>query len=248
LSRARSPLALGWEAARANLLPALFIQALMLALLIAYYTSAGARGALSAFADYKLRHGLTFVIIASILAGSLLPELFLIAFFQRGRPAARNLRNLLFTMPIWALDGALVDLLYRNEAAWFGNVVTVPVVAAKVFVDQFGYNPFFAAPFGVLTYEWKNEGFTWESLGRSLRWEHYRDKIVPTLCATWAVWIPMTAIIYSLPLALQFPLFSLALVFWVLLLTYMTNAFATKNSRAASRSEVVSSPIAEIAP
>ena len=58
----------------------------------------------------------------------------------------------------------------------------------------------------------------------------------------------MTAIIYSLPLALQFPLFSLALVFWVLLLTYMTNTFAAKNSRAAGSPDVVSSPIAEISP
>ena len=32
----------------------------------------------------------------------------------------------------------------------------------------------------------------------------------------------------SLPLALQFPLFGLALTFWVLLLTYMTNRFAGK--------------------
>jgi hypothetical protein len=36
------------------------------------------------------------------------------------------------------------------------------------------------------------------------------------------------AIIYSLPFALQFPLFSIALTFWVLLLTYMTNRFAGK--------------------
>jgi hypothetical protein len=57
---------------------------------------------------------------------------------------------------------------------------------------------------------------------------HYRDKILPTLVATWAVWIPLMAIIYSLPLALQFPLFALALSFWVLLLTYMTNRFAGK--------------------
>src|SRR5260370_33640685 len=59
-------------------------------------------------------------------------------------------------------------------------------------------------------------------------WRHYRDKIIPTLLATWAVWIPLMAIIYSLPLALQFPLFGLALSFWVLLLTYMTNRFAGK--------------------
>jgi hypothetical protein len=42
------------------------------------------------------------------------------------------------------------------------------------------------------------------------------------------MWIPLMAIIYSLPLALQFPLFALALSFWVLLLTYMTNRFAGK--------------------
>jgi hypothetical protein len=34
------------------------------------------------------------------------------------------------------------------------------------------------------------------------------------------------AIIYSLPYPVQFPLFSIALTFWVLLLTYMTNRFS----------------------
>ncbi|MEO6871870.1 MAG: Mpv17/PMP22 family protein [Chthoniobacterales bacterium] len=242
----RSPFALGWEAARANLVPALFIQALILALLVAYYWSPPAKAALDALAAYKVRCGYPFVLIAAVLAGAIVPELFLIAFFQRGRLTTRNFRNLLFTIPIWALDGSLVDLLYRSEAAWFGDTVTVSVVLAKLCVDQFGYNPFFAAPFGVLTYEWKNTGFTWESFGRSLGWAHYRDKIIPTLCATWAVWIPMMAIIYSLPLALQFPLFSLALVFWVLLLTYMTNSFAAKNSRADGAPDVVSSAVAEM--
>ena len=63
---------------------------------------------------------------------------------------------------------------------------------------------------------------------RALTWKHYRDQIVPTLFATWAVWMPLMAIIYALPLALQFPLFSIALTFWVLILTYMTNRFAGK--------------------
>jgi hypothetical protein len=118
--------------------------------------------------------------------------------------------------------------LYRSEAAWFGDVVTLPVVCAKICVDQFGYNPFFAAPFGVLTYEWKNNGISLGPLRQLFTLAHYRDKILPTLLATWAVWIPLMAIIYSLPLALQFPLFGLALSFWVLLLTYMTNRFAGK--------------------
>ncbi len=239
-SHHRTPWALGWEAARANLVPALVIQALMLALLAGYYLSPAVAGMLNDLAAYKLRHGFTFVLLASIVAGALVPELFLILFFQSGRATRRNLRNLLFTVPIWAFDGWLVDLLYRSEAAWLGNVVTVPVVLGKICIDQFGYNPLFAAPFGVLTYEWKNTGFSLESLGRGFTWGHYRDKVVPTLLATWAVWIPLMAIIYSLPLALQFPLFSLALTFWVLLLTYMTNSFALKHAQAAHAAGIVS--------
>ena len=85
----------------------------------------------------------------------------------------------------------------------------------------------------MLTYEWKNCGYSGESLRRTFSWNHYRDKIIPTLLATWAVWIPLMAMIYSLPLALQFPLFSLALTFWVLLLTYMTNSFAMRSVRTS---------------
>jgi hypothetical protein len=247
-SHHRSSLTIGWEAARANLAPALLIQALMLALLAGYYLSPAVAGLLDDLAAYKLRHGFTFVVIAAVVAGALVPELFLIFFFQHGRPARQNLRNLLFTVPIWAIDGSLVDLLYRGEAAWLGNVVTFPVVIGKICIDQFGYNPFFAAPFGVLTYEWKNSGFTFESLGRGFTWRHYRDKIVPTLLATWSVWIPVMAIIYSLPLALQFPLFSLALTFWVLLLTYMTNTFAMKQSQVTQIAEVVSPAVVHTIP
>ncbi len=188
--------------------------------------------------------GSAFVVLAAVAAGALVPEVFLVFFFQRGRPTRQNLRNLCFTVPIWALDGLLVDLLYRSEATWFGNVATMPVVLAKICVDQFGYNPFFAAPFGVLTYEWKNSGFSLESLGRGFTWDHYRDKVVPTLLATWAVWIPLMAIIYSLPLSLQFPLFGLALTFWVLLLTYMTNTFAAKHILVTRTSEAISPAIA----
>ena len=224
----RTPFTIGWEAARANAIPALIIQAIMLALLIAYYTSDTVSSALTQLAEFKRTHGLAFVIVASIAAGAVIPELFLILFFQRGRPNSRNLRNLLFTIPVWGFDGSLVDLLYRTEATWFGDVVTFPVVLAKICVDQFGYNPFFAAPFGVLTYEWKNSGISLHPVRDLFTWKHYRDKIIPTLVATWAVWIPLMAIIYSLPLALQFPLFGLALSFWVLLLTYMTNRFAGK--------------------
>jgi len=214
----RTSLAIGWEAAKANAVPAFILQGAMLAVLLSYYWSPACADLLNRLADYKEQHGLVFVVAAAILAGAIVPELFVIVFFQRCRPGAQNLRNLAFTIPTWGVDGILVDLMYRMNATWFGAVVTV----------QLGYNPFLAAPLEVLVYEWKNEGFSLRSVRRALTWDHYRDKIVPTLLATWAVWAPLMAIIYSLPFPLQFPLFSIALTFWVLLLTYMTNRFAGK--------------------
>jgi hypothetical protein len=224
----RTPLALGWEAAKANAVPGFILQAAMLLILIGYYMSPGFAAFLNHLAEFKQQHGLAFVVVAAAVAGAIIPELFVIVFFQRGRPRQDNLRNLAFTIPTWGVDGILVDLMYRLNALWFGDVATIGVVIAKILVDQLGYNPFFAAPAEVLVYEWKNEGFSWASVRRALTWKHYREKIVPTLFATWAVWGPLMAIIYSLPFALQFPLFSVALTFWVLLLIYMTNRFAGK--------------------
>ncbi len=228
VTKGRTPLSIGWDAAKANAVPAFILQALMLALLLGYYFSPAVATALESLAELRKGNEISFVIIAAVVAGAIVPEIFLVVFFQEGKPNAQNLRNLAFTIPTWAADGLLVDWMYRLNAFWFGDVVTLPVLIAKICVDQFGYNPFIAAPSEVLIYEWKNEGFSWASARRALTWQHYRDKIVPTLFATWAVWMPLMAIIYALPLPLQFPLFSIALTFWVLLLTYMTNRFAGK--------------------
>ncbi len=205
----------------------------MLALLLAFYFSPRAAAVLTAIADYKRAHGIAFVIGSTVLAASILPELFLIVFFQSGRFRPENFRNLLFTAPLWGLDGITVDLLYRGLAALLGDQPTLWTVATKICIDQFGYNVFFAAPYGVIAYEWKNSGFSFAVLRGCFTVEYYRTKIVPTLFTTWAVWIPLVAMIYSLPLEVQFPLFSLALTLWVLLFTFMTNRFAGKNGLPA---------------
>ena len=231
----RTPLTIGWEAVRANAVPAFIIQGLMLAIVIAYFAHPGSAALLHELGELKWSYGIAFVVVATVLAGAVLPEILVVLLFQRGRVGSENLRNVLFTAPIWAGAGIAVDLLYRGLAAWLGDEATVGVVVTKICVDQFVYNVFFAAPYSVIAYEWKNSGFALDRLRRCFTFDYYKDKIVPTLLTTWAVWIPLIAMIYSLPLALQFPLFSLALTFWVLLLTYMTNRFAGKSGRPLER-------------
>src|SRR3979411_39023 len=107
MHKSRTPLMIGWEAARANAKPALFSQAVMLALAIAFYANSSVADALRNLAEFKRAHGLMFVVCASVFAGAILPEIFLILFFQRARPHVSNLRNLAFTIPVWGFDGSL---------------------------------------------------------------------------------------------------------------------------------------------
>ena len=206
----RTPWLIGWEAAKANAAPAFVLQAVMLTILLAYYLHPPSAAVLNALASFKDRHGLSFVLIASVIVGALLPEMFVIIFFQRGRVGWQNARNFIFNAPFWAFDGFLVNLMQRGLAEWLGDQTSFRIVAAKISVDQFGYNPFFAAPYGVWGYAWKNARYSFAKMRELLTWQYYREHALPVIIATWAVWIPLMAVVYSLPLALQFPLFVLA--------------------------------------
>ncbi|MDX1681339.1 MAG: hypothetical protein R3242_11490, partial [Akkermansiaceae bacterium] len=201
----------GLRSARANFLPALVVQAAMVALLIAYYQHPPTREALDQLADFKQRTGYLFICGSAMLAAGIIPELLRIFFFQKGRIRKRNLSNLLFTLPFWAFMAITVDLFYKLQDRVFGDAVDLQTVAIKVAVDQFVYAALFASPVTCILYEWKLKGYRISRMPRVFSLRYYRDVVFPVLFANWCVWIPMICVVYCLPLPLQFPLFSLAL-------------------------------------
>lgn len=214
----------GWQAARANLIPGLIVQTVMIGLGLAYYFLPESRPGFDQLGALKQRWGFFYSGLSAAIAGGVLPEILRVVVFQKGRVERRNFANLLFNLPFWGVQGILVDVFYRGQALWFGQDATFAVIAKKVLVDQFLYNPLFAAPFGVSLYEWKNNGFRWtNSLG--LR-DYYRQRIFPALMATWAVWIPLVSVIYALPSPLQIPIFGLGLTFWVMMFTWISETAA----------------------
>jgi hypothetical protein len=217
-----APWMAGLRAARANLLPGLIVQGLMLGLLLAYWFYPPTTLLLDRLALVKQHWGYGYSAVSSIIAGALIPELLRIAVFQNGRISRKNGTNLLFTVPFWCAMGIIVDAFYRAQAVWFGADAAFPVVAKKVLVDQFIYNPLFAAPCTAILYDWKNRGYGFHGLTEFFTIRYYRTVVVPTLFATWGVWIPIVTILYSLPSLLQIPLFGLALSLWVMLYTWMS--------------------------
>src|SRR6184192_754118 len=185
MSRQRTPWLIGWEAAKANAAPAFVLQSMMLAILLAYYFHPPSAAFLNALAGFKERHGLAFVLIASAIVGAILPELFVIVFFQRGPIRLQNARNFVFNAPFWAFDGFLVNLMYRGLAEWLGDRTSVAIVAAKICVDQFGYNPLFATPYGIWGYAWKNSGYSFAKLRSLRRNTHYFSMRIPRSRRAW---------------------------------------------------------------
>jgi hypothetical protein len=218
----QAPWIAGLRAARANLVPGLILQALMLALLLGYYFHPPTTAWLDRLADLKLRWGFGYSALSAVIAGALIPEIMRVLVFQKGRARRENFANLLFTIPFWCGMGMLVDAFYRGQANVFGSDPTLRVVATKVLVDQLLYSPFVATPLTCWLYDWKLAGYRFAGANRWFTTGYARDVMLPIVFANWGVWIPVVAVLYSLPSNLQIPLFGLALSLWVMLLTWMS--------------------------
>ena len=214
------PLRIGWEAARTNALPGLVILGVALGMLLGYRHWPAFHDALELVRGWKLRLGFGFSALSTALFGGLLPLLF------RLIPATTRhdvpWRHLPFLVAFWAFKGVEVDLLYRLQAFVFGDRAELPVVVAKVFIDQFVYGPLWAVPTMVVAYLWKDSGFRWVPLRQALGPGFYRCRCLPLLIANWGVWVPAVVVIYQLPLALQVPLQNLILCLFVLMVMILT--------------------------
>jgi len=223
-SRRDPPWLAGVRAARANALPALCVQSMMVLLLIAYYQHPPTHAFLNQLADLKQRLGYIYTSASAIVAAAIIPELLRIVFFQKGRIHRKNGTNLFFTIPFWGVMSITVDLFYQLQAWLFGTSTDFATVAMKVTLDQLGYTALFATPVTCILYDWKHNQYRLRGLGHVISLKYYREAVFPVLLTNWAVWIPMITVIYSLPLTLQVPIFGLALSMWVLLYTWMSES------------------------
>lgn len=218
------PLAVGLRAARANLVPALVIQAAVVSVVLAYYFWEPARAWLARLAEFKRGGGYLFSLVSGVLAGGLLPELLTVAVFQRWRVRRENLSALAFGACFWGLMGMAVDALYRAQAVAFGGGVEFATVLKKTAFDQFVFTPFVSIPFTVVVFEWRHAGYRLAGMPRVLSRDFYMQKVLPAVVSGLGFWLPVVLLVYSLPLPLQFPLFTLALTLWVVLFTWISHA------------------------
>lgn len=212
------------KGARANLLPGLTLQAFALAVVLGYSQVPAFTRLLDDIGSLKQAYGYAFSALSTVMFGGVIPYCILL-FMGKVAPGQRR-AQLLFYVAFWAWKGAEVDAFYRAQALLFGATGSAPEIAAKAAFDQLLYTPLWAAPTQTLFFAWKDSGFSYNRLLAMFRDERgfgpFWRRLVSVLFANWGVWIPAVSIIYSLPSALQLPLFNLVLCFWSLLLSFVS--------------------------
>ena len=221
MSRFRQSLRLAGAAAKANFLPGLLLQCLMLVFFSLYIAHEGTRRFLGDVAHVKQEAGYVFSFISYAVAGGVMPELLRIVFFQSGKATRRNLWLMLTAAPFWGALGMIIDLLYRLQSLWFGNGHDWLTLLCKIFVDQFLFSPFLGIPLAVGWFLLRDEGFRPSAFGKIFCADFVFEKVFPVAVAGWCVWIPGVLLVYSMPPLLQIPVAVFIEVFWVLLFTTM---------------------------
>ena len=219
--RFRTALRVAAQGARANILPGLLLQSLMIVFLALYVMHDGTRHFLARVADLKHETGYIFAFTSYLLSAALLPEILRIAFFQAGRPTKRNLWNFLTAAPFWGLMGMLVDLLYRCQVLWFGAGTDWTTILIKMLVDQILFSPLLSNPLSVGYFAWRDAGFRRNAAREIFRRGFFLDRVFPVQVAAWCIWVPGVCLVYFMPSELQIPVASLIQAFWVLVFLFI---------------------------
>ena len=212
----REALIVARRAIRANLLPGLLLQAIMVGFLSLYLLHDGTRQFLVRVADLKHETGYWFTFVSYIISAALLPEILRVVFSQGGKATRSNLWNFLTAAPFWGLMGMLIDLFYRGQALWFGVGNDWPTILIKVLVDQFLFSPFLSNPLSVGYFSWRDLHFSVPAARTIFRPGFYFDRVFPVQVAGWCIWIPGVCMVYFMPSELQIPVATLLQSFWVL--------------------------------
>ena len=211
----------GLDAAKKNAGPGFILQGFALAMVLLYYFHPPTHQLLLKIPEIKQRMGVFFPILAAAFFGGLIPFIFLMTRKEVAR--GRFLANLLFMLGFWGLNGLIVDCFYKVQASLFGDHPDMVTVIKKVCFDQFVYNPVWAVPWSVSALYWKQCDFSFRTAKARFSKAMFTRDMPAVLLATWTVWIPTVAIVYSLPLALQFPLVCIVSCFWSLMLVALNN-------------------------
>jgi hypothetical protein len=203
----------------ANLRPGMVLWSALALLLLAYAWSPAVQAGLARWGTLKLAWGYPFSFVSYGVFAVLVPEFLGYVVLKRPWPAA-FWSGIVYVMLVFGALGVAVDVLYTLQASLFGEGQDFATAVKKMLVDQFVFAPF--ANFVVVAMlAWGEGGFRAHALRKVLTLDYTVRHYLPVLVALWCIWVPSVMAVYFMPTALQFPMASLILSFWVLIFKFI---------------------------
>jgi hypothetical protein len=202
-------------AVQANLLPGLVLWCGLALLLIAYAWSPLVQAGLAQWGATKQAWGYSFAFLSYATFAVLVPEALSLLLLKQ--PLPKNaLAGIAYAVVVFGLVGIGVDMLYTFQVQLFGSGSDRATIVKKMLFDQLVWAPLSNFVL-VVVLAWREEGFTRSALRYMLSLDYISQRYMPILVAVWCVWVPGVLVIYFMPTALQFPVASLVLSFWILI-------------------------------
>lgn len=204
---------------RANRLSCLMLNLVVVVVVGSYYWVPAVSGFWQAVGELKIRWSYAFSLVATVMAAVWLPMF--VQWLMGVLPEKDRFKRLGLMTLFWGYRGMEIDLFYRFQGWLFGVNNDARTLILKVVMDQFVMSPLWFVPTYVIALRWVDMGGSWSRTRTTLGRDFWLRTCPTILVTNWLIWIPSLALVYSLPPALQFPLFSLVMCFFILLVTLL---------------------------
>ena len=210
-----NPLRIGFESARANVVPMVVLWLAALATVIGYYALPGVADLLEPLAKWQRDNG-SFAAFASLAVFcGVIPGLFLCT-IESLRP--RYPLATIMALSVWCgMWGVVNNWMYAFLDGWLGSGRDMGTLFMKTAFDQFVWTVFLVAPANAAFCFWLGRDFSFRRTRTAWPANFARDVFLPNLLANWIVWIPVLCVVFAFPLPLQIQLAGLASSFWTLM-------------------------------
>ena len=204
---------------RQNWVPCVLLNAIVIALVASYYYVPAVRQLWESVGEFKTRWSYAFSLASTIFAAVLMPSA--VQWLMGTLPSQGRAKRIALLALFWGYRGMEIDLFYRFQGWLFGTGNDALTLSKKVLFDQFVASPVWFVPTYLIALRWVDNGGSWSRTRAALDRDFWLRTCPTVLVTNWLIWIPAAALIYSLPAALQFPLFSLVMTFFIVLVTLM---------------------------
>lgn len=206
---------IGWDSARANVVPMAVLWFLAGVTVFSYYSVSGVAAALEPLKRWQTESGWVAAFLNRTFFCGVLPGVFLMTVkaIRPRRPFATVAAQTLWC-GAW---GVVFDFFFRLLDIVFGSGCDLTTVIAKAAADEFGITLLVSAPADAVFFFWLGRDFSFRRARVDWPRTFYRDLVAPNLVSNWCVWIPVSLAVFAFPLPLQIQVSGFAAAFWTLM-------------------------------